>query len=785
MSTTNFGCDVLAINRDTSIFGSAGDACFKRRVVYRVINWCEYDGLTLQPTLIPRDIDCDGKLDECTWLRVDGGDVWLDDDDKPKDEPVISFKKEASSYQSLSCDDKTYSYTRGFWQYTQFIKVYDNEAPDILVNGDFEFCANGQSGAADCKAEVMISFIARDACTGTVDLRSVKLSLNGAAPKDLAGDMYTIEESRGSYIIRSLGGEGLPEGEHSFVISAADECGNLAGKTVPFKVVDCKTPAPICTSILSVDLMPVVEDKKVVGGMNEVWAVDFIASGVIDCTPHPKPDAIPGSPNNVRYYLVRQDSLLANSLNAPTEEYLIEEYRSVTFTCEDNGAAIAIFVIGVDGAGNFDFCTVMVNVQPGVDPDPCAPEPDTSGRVAVAGLINTAEGNAIEGVEVSLSGQLEKTIMTGEEGVFAFDELHSGYDYTITPSHPGEVANGLSTFDLVLMTKHILGVETLDSPYKLLAADVNNSQSVTALDLIQIRKLILSIDTKFKNTSSWIFIPKNYVFPDPLKPWDVEMPFLLNLNNLEEDMTTADFIGIKKGDVNGSAIANSQMAKPRNVSGVFQITTPDIKMQAGKDYTIDFSSEQLAQIQGYQFTMNFDISKLELVDLVYGVAKENNFGLTHLEEGIISTSWNSLGGLKPTKAALFSLIIRTKSNVQLSEVLGISSRYTSAEAYYNKNEQLDVHLSFDDKESIQSGFKLYQNTPNPFRNDTQIGFWLPETTDITLRIHDVNGKVIRLIQQKYESGEHQVRIEGLPGGVFYYTLESEGFRATKKMINIK
>mgnify|MGYP000727113042 CR=1 FL=1 len=62
--------------------------------------------------------------------------------------------------------------------------------------------------------------------------------------------------------------------------------------------------------------------------------------------------------------------------------------------------------------------------------------------------------------------------------------------------------------DLVLISKHILNVERLDSPYKMIAADVNNSQTITTLDLIQLRKLILGKIDKLPESSSWRFFDK-------------------------------------------------------------------------------------------------------------------------------------------------------------------------------------------------------------------------------------------------------------------------------------
>jgi hypothetical protein len=448
---------------------------------------------------------------------------------------------------------------------------------------------------------------------------------------------------------------------------------------------------------------------------------------------------------------------------------------------------VDVYVIGVDGAGNFDFCTVMVNVQTGIDPNPCFEEPDTNGRVAVAGLISTPEGIAVEGVEVSLSGQLSNVFMTGDAGDYTFSDLQIGYDYTITPSLEENVVNGVSTFDLVIITKHILGVEKLDSPYKLLAADVNNSQSITTTDLIQIRKLILNTEENFSKSSSWIFFPKDHTFTNPTDPWSDDMTQAINLNNLAEDMLTGDFMAIKKGDVNGSVLSNSRMARPRNVAGTFQVDALDIPLKAGQEYTIDFTTKELSKIQGYQFTLNFDNSAMELLDIHYGAAKEHNFGLTHVEEGIITTSWTVPGQSQTTqnKSVLFSIQVKAKSDAMLSELLGISSRYTHAEAYSLNNDPLDVKLTFGEGSIMDSKVVLHQNFPNPFTNKTQIGFSLEEASSVMIRIHDLSGRAIKVIRGDFERGENQITVDDLPAGVLFYTFQAGNFIETRKMIHLK
>jgi len=101
--------------------------------------------------------------------------------------------------------------------------------------------------------------------------------------------------------------------------------------------------------------------------------------------------------------------------------------------------------------------------------------------------------------------------------------------------------NGVSTLDLVLILKHILGVTVLDSDWKILAADVNNDGSITAIDLIEMRKLILGIYTELPNKESWTFYNENTL--DDLR-----------FNSLQLPLGELKIIGVKTGDVNGSSI---------------------------------------------------------------------------------------------------------------------------------------------------------------------------------------------------------------------------------------
>lgn len=163
-----------------------------------------------------------------------------------------------------------------------------------------------------------------------------------------------------------------------------------------------------------------------------------------------------------------------------------------------------------------------------------APPPPDSGTIS--GTILSPAGEAMPNVEVHLDGAKKEVVLTDAQGVYQFSKLPQG-DYTVKPQKDSFVLNGVSTFDLVKISRHILGVELLEDE-QILAADVNNSGTINTLDLIELRKVILNINQSFPDVPSWRFIPEEEN---------------ISLSAADANATEVDFKGVKMGDVSGDA----------------------------------------------------------------------------------------------------------------------------------------------------------------------------------------------------------------------------------------
>ncbi len=89
---------------------------------------------------------------------------------------------------------------------------------------------------------------------------------------------------------------------------------------------------------------------------------------------------------------------------------------------------------------------------------------------------------------------------------------------------------------------------------------------------------------------------------------------------------------------------------------------------------------------------------------------------------------------------------------------------------------------------ISKSFSLEQNYPNPFNPETVIRFNLPSQSAVTLKVYNVLGQeVSTLINSTISAGYKEVRFNGagLSSGIYFYTLQAEGFSQSHKMVLLK
>ena len=671
--------------------------------------------------------------------------------------------------------DPNINATNGRWEHTQVIKVNDSKAPSVT-------CAVGPCEPAVinpatnlCVGHIRLTAVGRDTCTpedwlfyeykidafndGSIDYTVGRLTRRQYA----AGEVPSVRnnpfadnrnnpfDASGTY----------PIGKHKITWYVEDGCGNVGTCSNIFEVKDCKAPTPYCLTGLITVPMPS-------SGCVDIWAKDLDAGSYDNCTPK----------SRLKFYFDGDTS-------RKSRRVCCEDFRRAGANDE---LIIDVQVWVEDEEGNKDYCSTVIIVQDNLNI--C---PNSGTNIArINGEMRTETGDMTKDASTDLyfNGNVMKNAMTTTTGKYSFLDLTLNQEYMVKPVRNNDLLNGVTTADIVKIQKHILGVESLSTPYKLIAADVNKSGGITAADISEIRKAILGVNATFSKSNSWEFVPANYTFADATNPW--AYPNFVNAK-LTTEQNIVDFIAVKIGDVNNSVVAGVNGAATTRSNETLVLEVEQAKLQAGQTYKMNVRSSNFTNINGYQFTMNFDQSTLEFVGVSAGALaiNESNFGLNKVSQGIITTSWNSNNAISVTNTeVLFTVEFVAKNNVDLTKSIAITSDVTKAEAYNSSLQSMNIELAGRSNVGVAetSIFELYQNTPNPFAKETVIEFRLPEAAPATLTIYDVTGKVHLIQTIEGQKGLNSIQIDRnkLSGvGMFYYQLDANTHTATKRMLIIE
>ncbi len=628
--------------------------------------------------------------------------------------------------------------------YRQILKIRSTDRPNLTM-GTVETCLTGHDitgsgGSGFCAEDRTFTANATDCLGDSISNYQWLFYEN-----DTLSDRGT-----GSSFTKAV----LPTIDYAVQFIVTDNCNNQAEERRDFVFTDCVKPTLFTRTGITLEL----KQREA-----SIRATDFDNGSFDNCTD--KETLL----RNFRIWHVK----LGGSI--PTDIGTIRELPStLTLTCVEL-ASQEVFLFVFDEAGNFDRTENFITVQD--NQESCAVAPSAW---RLSGNIRNEAGTTIEDVAVILKGETEEKNITDKDGVYTFD-VSDGENYTVQPTKVTEPLNGVTTFDLVLISKHILGLTPFKSPYQYIAADINKSGTISAFDLVQLRQLILNIVPDFPNNESWRFIANDYRFTTE-NPANEAFTEKIYIDNTERGLIELDFVGIKIGDINRTARANSSAPSSNRTNAKtlnFSLDNPLLAL--GEEITVPFYINDLDKIEGVQFALNFE--GLQLIDLREGLANVNHLNAAVSEKGQLRVSWNKFGPVD-SKLPLFSLTFKAQKSGWLSNLLTLNKEEMLAEAYTDEEELYQVDLAFTNRNDL-NGFELFQNKPNPFSKTTIIPFNLSTTEKVSLKVMDLQGKILYQTDRRYESGKHEIIInkEQLgSAGIIYYQLTAGTATETKKMV---
>lgn len=334
------------------------------------------------------------------------------------------------------------------------------------------------------------------------------------------------------------------------------------------------------------------------------------------------------------------------------------------------------------------------------------------------------------------------TAFSSAQGTFQFINRYNG-NYQLGLNilqSPG----GMNATDALLIRRHTVFLEPLTG-LKLAAADVNASNTVTSADaLLVLRKTVGYISTF--PAGDWVYSSS---------------PIQINNSDVISNIQTLSY-----GDVNGSFEPNGSKSNTMS-SGLLrsgslvanQATILEIPLRA-----------EFAKPGALSLYLFIDPEVMHFVDLQANAED----AVWEFQDGVLKLAMTDLEGIGQEDGELLRLKVELLLPGRFDEAIQLLAGSELADI--NANAWPQNRLILPEKLSMESAeLILYPNYPNPFKENTTLSFYLPESMDVKIRVLNPLGITIDWINLgNLTQGSHEIPYasKGLSSGCYWILLEA-------------
>jgi hypothetical protein len=396
-------------------------------------------------------------------------------------------------------------------------------------------------------------------------------------------------------------------------------------------------------------------------------------------------------------------------------------------------------------------------------------------NIFISGKIKTVLGEGIAKTHVLVKdvNQSYAPVITDVNGEYALPHIDYTYPVTVTASRNDGVKNGVSTLDLVLIQKHLLGIEPFTRPEQFIAADASNSFSLSAIDLVILRKLILGLVDTFPIGKSWRFF-------DTLSFGNTTESIIISSEN---ETSNVDFIGVKLGDINLTANPQFTSLTSRSYPPAQYWTTDAQEYLPGDIIEIPVQCTTLNSMIGFQFTLSDPDLEFLSVSSNHIEISEDDYALFGDK---MTMSWYALDEVTCHPGDIvFTVKALAKKAGALQQSLQLNSDITNAELYSAQDDIFIPKIVI--QSNVEDHLTLFAAEPNPWSTTCTIPFHVQHDGNLNFTVYDVNGAKLFSEEKYYTSGYHEIKLNAgdvSAGGLLLYTLQSETEIKTGRIVRL-
>jgi hypothetical protein len=248
---------------------------------------------------------------------------------------------------------------------------------------------------------------------------------------------------------------------------------------------------------------------------------------------------------------------------------------------------------------------------------------------------------------------------------------------------------------------------------------------------------------------------------------------------------------VKVGDINGNVDANLQagiISETRSAQSLI-MTLPNTYVEEDEVFEIEVLASDAINLRGLQVA--FSLNGLELVEIKQGSMNIKSNDYVMMDKDLKMSYANAIGDYAQADDVLYTLVVRAKSDGQLSEMIEINDKSLIAEAYIGKDLNVgSVEIEWRNDEEIEPVELLVAGSasPNPWRSKTEINFEIPNAGLVSIIVRDASGRVIFTKEAAFEAGNQSFTITNddiTTTGLLLYELKFGEQTINKKMIRIE
>jgi len=392
----------------------------------------------------------------------------------------------------------------------------------------------------------------------------------------------------------------------------------------------------------------------------------------------------------------------------------------------------------------------------------------------------------LEGVSIILSGAQSGNTTTNVSGEYSLPSVQGGWSYEVTASDTGILSQAISAYDAALILRHIAQLDTLEDN-QLIAADVSGDGTASSTDAANIGQWGVGLINDFPSGKSWYFAPD-----------------IISIDPLTQDTLNIDFTGIAYGDVSGNW--DCVLAKLAEYPFVIDETRP-LQVDTPDEYIFSLSEPKEVQIDGddyiiydlnvnttrgiLAFTFKFLLGggEKDYVEFLPSSEFTNHISASNYKENqFIITS----AGIYPSnedKQEIGQILLNKSAPDPWGDLVLIYAEANEKSTSYTYPTAIQENV-----ENIPEDFRLYQNYPNPFNNNTVIEYDIPVNTEVSLKIFDLQGRLVKKLVNNLTTspGKYIVVWNGtndrnreVPSGLYFFQINSNEYSDVKKLLLIK